>query len=169
MTLGGVEIDANGHEYVDLGLPSGTLWATCNVGATSPEKKGNYYYFADGSTNALSLMGGDWVLPTWTQLAELIKGCTCDFTYSISGVSGLLLTSNTNGNTLFFPEVTSGIAPGQSGVSTSGWYILIPEIKTGKSYCALQRDISQSGISSLVVGGIYRYSTLPTRAVITRS
>ena len=21
------------HEYVDLGLPSGTLWATCNVGA----------------------------------------------------------------------------------------------------------------------------------------
>ncbi|MBR6456868.1 MAG: hypothetical protein IKS72_08115 [Prevotella sp.] len=24
----------NGHEYVDLGLPSGLLWATCNVGAT---------------------------------------------------------------------------------------------------------------------------------------
>ena len=24
------------YEYVDLGLPSGTLWATCNVGATSP-------------------------------------------------------------------------------------------------------------------------------------
>ena len=22
----------NGHEYVDLGLPSGTLWATCNIG-----------------------------------------------------------------------------------------------------------------------------------------
>ena len=26
------------HEYVDLGLPSGTLWATCNVGASSPEE-----------------------------------------------------------------------------------------------------------------------------------
>jgi hypothetical protein len=24
------------HEYVDLGLPSGTLWATCNVGANTP-------------------------------------------------------------------------------------------------------------------------------------
>lgn len=30
----------NGHEYVDLGLPSGTLWATCNVGTDIPEKYG---------------------------------------------------------------------------------------------------------------------------------
>ena len=30
------------HEYVDLGLPSGTLWATCNVGASSPEEYGDY-------------------------------------------------------------------------------------------------------------------------------
>ena len=30
----------NGHEYVDLGLPSGTLWATCNVGTDNPEEKG---------------------------------------------------------------------------------------------------------------------------------
>ena len=26
------------HEYVDLGLPSGTLWATCNVGASKPPR-----------------------------------------------------------------------------------------------------------------------------------
>ena len=31
----------NKHEYVDLGLPSGTLWATCNVGASSPEEYGD--------------------------------------------------------------------------------------------------------------------------------
>ena len=30
----------NGFEYVDLGLPSGTMWATCNVGATKPEDEG---------------------------------------------------------------------------------------------------------------------------------
>lgn len=30
----------HGHEFVDLGLPSGTLWATCNVGATAPEDHG---------------------------------------------------------------------------------------------------------------------------------
>ena len=33
----------NGHDYVDLGLPSGTLWATCNVGADTPESVGNYF------------------------------------------------------------------------------------------------------------------------------
>ena len=33
----------NGHEYVDLGLPSGLKWATCNVGATNPEDYGDYF------------------------------------------------------------------------------------------------------------------------------
>ena len=37
----------NGHEYVDLGLPSGTKWATCNVGATSPEEYGDYYAWGE--------------------------------------------------------------------------------------------------------------------------
>ena len=38
----------NGYEFVDLGLPSGLLWATCNVGANSPEQAG--LYFAWGET-----------------------------------------------------------------------------------------------------------------------
>lgn len=37
----------NGHEYVDLGLPSGTLWATCNVGANSPEDYGDYFAWGE--------------------------------------------------------------------------------------------------------------------------
>ena len=37
----------NGHEYVDLGLPSGLKWATCNVGATKPEECGDYFAWAD--------------------------------------------------------------------------------------------------------------------------
>ena len=35
----------NGFEYVDLGLPSGTMWATCNVGATKPEDYGLLFQF----------------------------------------------------------------------------------------------------------------------------
>lgn len=31
------------HSYVDLGLPSGTLWATCNIGANNPEEYGDYF------------------------------------------------------------------------------------------------------------------------------
>ena len=38
--------------WVDLGLPSGLLWATCNVGASSPEDYGDY--FAWGETNTKS-------------------------------------------------------------------------------------------------------------------
>ena len=41
---------ANGHDYVDLGLPSGTLWATCNVGASSPEDNGSYFAWGETST-----------------------------------------------------------------------------------------------------------------------
>lgn len=39
----------NGHEYVDLGLPNGTLWATCNVGADEPEKYGDYFAWGETS------------------------------------------------------------------------------------------------------------------------
>ena len=35
------------HEWVDLGLPSGTLWATMNVGANSPEDYGAYYAWGE--------------------------------------------------------------------------------------------------------------------------
>ena len=35
------------HEYVDLGLPSGLLWATCNVGATAPEEPGDYFAWGE--------------------------------------------------------------------------------------------------------------------------
>jgi hypothetical protein len=37
----------NGYAYVDLGLPSGTLWATCNVGANSPEEYGDYFAWGE--------------------------------------------------------------------------------------------------------------------------
>ena len=37
----------NNHEYVDLGLPSGTLWATCNVGASKPEEYGDYFAWGE--------------------------------------------------------------------------------------------------------------------------
>ncbi|MBR2369189.1 MAG: InlB B-repeat-containing protein [Paludibacteraceae bacterium] len=43
---------ANGHEWVDLGLPSGTKWATTNVGATTPEGYGNYYAWGETQPKA---------------------------------------------------------------------------------------------------------------------
>lgn len=40
-------INANGYEYVDLGLPSGTLWAKCNVGAATPAGHSLYFQWGD--------------------------------------------------------------------------------------------------------------------------
>ena len=37
----------NDHAYIDLGLPSGLLWATCNVGANSPEEVGDYFAWGE--------------------------------------------------------------------------------------------------------------------------
>jgi len=48
--------DANHPHMIDLGLPSGTKWACCNVGASKPEEYGNYY--AWGETEVKSVY--DW-------------------------------------------------------------------------------------------------------------
>ncbi len=37
-------------EWVDLGLPSGTLWAKCNLGATAPEEYGDYFAWGETTT-----------------------------------------------------------------------------------------------------------------------
>ena len=55
-----------GHDYVDLGLPSGTLWATTNIGANSPEEFGDY--FAWGETSPKSSY--DWSNYKWCDGSE---------------------------------------------------------------------------------------------------
>ena len=42
----------NGHKYIDLGLPSGTLWATCNLGTYNSEDDGDYYSWGETSTKS---------------------------------------------------------------------------------------------------------------------
>ena len=39
-----------GYDYVDLGLPSGTKWATCNIGAEKPWESGDYFAFGEVET-----------------------------------------------------------------------------------------------------------------------
>ena len=43
----GKDVVVVNHEYVDLGLPSGTLWATCNIGASKPEEYGDYFAWGE--------------------------------------------------------------------------------------------------------------------------
>ena len=117
----------NGHEWVDLGLPSGLKWATCNVGAKTPEQCGNYYAWGetkpkeeynqsltygkqmdDISGNAqydaaTANWGGDWRMPTYTEMTELNDKCTWEWTKQ-NGVKGYKVTGP-NGNSIFLPAV----------------------------------------------------------------
>ena len=71
----------DGHDYIDLGLPSGTQWATMNVGASSPEDYGDY--FAWGETAPKDVY--DWSTYKWCNgdYNQLTKYCTSgDYGYN---------------------------------------------------------------------------------------
>ncbi|MBR3938673.1 MAG: hypothetical protein IKJ67_01685 [Bacteroidales bacterium] len=137
----------NGHDYVDLGLPSGTKWATCNVGANIPEELGNYYswgeittqrhstedvnqmrsryvYEISGNVNydaATANWGGSWRMPTKGEMEELLNNCI--FTHITQGIRGLRITGP-NGNSIFLPA--AGFVDGASGYHANNlggcWY-----------------------------------------------
>lgn len=120
----------NGHEYVDLGLPSGKLWATCNVGASKPEEIG--YYFSWGETepkdyyseensecygkdmvNDISgteydvahvKWGGKWRMPTMLELSEMSGKCT----WGKKKIEGTyyFIGTGPNGNSIIFPAAS---------------------------------------------------------------
>lgn len=125
----------NGHEYVDLGLPkdlglySGLKWATCNIGANSPEEYGDYYAWGETETPedydyseencalyevdmrdiggdldydvATSEWGVGWRMPTKFEMQILIDFCTWKWIKQ-KGVNGYKVTGP-NGNSIFLP------------------------------------------------------------------
>lgn len=74
--------------WVDLGLPSGTLWAECNIGATSPEQHGNYY--AWGETQPKTVYDWSTYRHCGGDFEKLNKYCT-DRTYGIVDNLSMLL------------------------------------------------------------------------------
>ncbi len=141
----------NGHGYVDLGLPSGTLWATCNVGANSPEEYGDYFawgevkpkteynysnynknletkYSEDGLTTleatddaATQNWGGDWRMPTKEEFDELKNKDNCTWGSS-KKLKGIIVTSKKNGNSIFLPAAGIRVSSSLYGAGTNGNY-----------------------------------------------
>lgn len=77
----------NGGDWVDLGLPSGLLWATRNVGANSPEDYGAY--FAWGETQPK--ISYDWTNYRFGDRSQLIKYCN-NSDYGLDGFTDNLTT-----------------------------------------------------------------------------
>lgn len=86
----------NGHKCVDLGLPSGTLWATCNAGAATPESWGSKYPKGSDVT-----WGGEWRVPTREDFEELLSICSAE-AVSMNDEMGIRF-NGTNGKYIFLP------------------------------------------------------------------
>ncbi len=134
-------------DYVDLGLPSGLKWATYNVGASSPEEYGKYYAWgkvipkteytqANSETYGVPLTdisgnpqydaatanwGGDWRMPTKTEMHELIDNCTWVWLLQ-NGTMGYKVTGP-NGSSIFLPA--AGFRSGSSllNAGSYGYYL----------------------------------------------
>ena len=113
--------------YVDLDLPSGTLWARCNIGATHETDYGDYYQYGKGADNyyitsgqslyngsenplaasadtATQVLGGSCHMPTKLQCEELTANTSYSFqtNFKGSGVNGSKFTSKTDPNKYIF-------------------------------------------------------------------
>lgn len=147
----------NGHEYVDLGLPSGTKWATMNVGATGVTDYGYYYQYGkgdaqytatsgdsdySGTENPLALsadtaaivMGGDWHMPTSAQCAELIANT--DYTWAtIDGVNGGKFANKTDATKyVFLPAAGNWVGGSQNDAGSKGTYWISTPNNSSRAY-----------------------------------
>ena len=133
-------------EAVDLGLPSGLKWASCNIGASSPEERGEYFAWGeiDPKSNytdfnsitrkkrmkqinsdanfdvATAKLGASWYIPTNADFEELINNCTWEWT-TLNGVNGYMITGS-NGNSIFLPATGYRDGASCNNDETSGEY-----------------------------------------------
>ena len=136
----------NGYKYVDLGLPSGLKWATCNVGANEPEAYGEYYAWGETSTKttytedncstygkkmsdisgnaqydvARKQWGSTWRIPTKAEQQELLDNCTWEWTPQ-NGVNGYKVTGP-NGNHIFLPAAGYRFGSSLYNAGSFGYY-----------------------------------------------
>ena len=156
------------NTFVDLGLPSGTLWATCNVGASSPGGLGTYFAwgetsgktsygwnsykhsngtnssltkyctvekrgdngFTDGLTElqpeddaATANWGNEWQMPSEAQFEELFNDnfTTKEWTTQ-NGYKGVMITSKSNGHSIFLPALGYKLDNTEKYVGEYGYY-----------------------------------------------
>lgn len=138
------------YTYVDLGLPSGTKWATYNVGATNSLDNGEY--FAMGSNDAASAnWGSAWRTPSKEEFEELIDNCNWDNFTLDNGygavtegyVGGMVGTSKINGMSIFIKS-TPFYRNGNFYPQMHYWTSTVDEQDHFSAYCLDDYAISTS-------------------------
>ena len=88
-------------DYIDLGLPSGIKWASCNLGGVNPWDFGNYYSGYSAYKKEVPVPEG-YSIPGSANFEELIENCEVK-TVTYNNVQGNMFTSKINGNKIFLP------------------------------------------------------------------
>lgn len=162
-----VEVQNNGHDFVDLGLSC--YWATCNVGAYSPTDKGDKYAFGEaypkndyttanyvGGNNDVANLnwGGDWRIPTSSEIEELLFNCE----WTKRFVNGVQVETATgpNGSSIDLPYSSY---LGEYGYQ--GWYWSSTSKSSFKAYALYFHD------DVLEFGNIDKYNGFLIRPVMT--
>ncbi len=176
----------NGHEYVDLGLPSGLKWATCNVGAKSPSDYGDYFAWGEispkkeytaenhkisfsrkdfddisGNPNydaATANWGSTWRMPTKNELKELKEKCQW-FWQKLNGIDGCRVIGP-NGKSIFLPAAGNVYHFSFRSVGLDGDYWCSTGEYRGFTGSELYFNSSQ-----VEIGSINRYYGLTVRPV----
>ena len=126
-TTNPIQLVQSGMRSVDLGLPSGLLWASCNLGANSPREYGDYYAWGEIVTKeiftnlnyswagmelqdfsgdptydaATAILGGGWRMPTGAEFSELLEHTNITMLV-VNGQKFLKATSKTNQEAIYF-------------------------------------------------------------------
>lgn len=156
------KVNNNGHGYVDLGLS--VLWATCNVGANAPSDQGNKYAFGETqvkssytSSNytggeadvAKELWGGDWRLPTKSELEDIVTRCSwADNTRNNIHV---VTATGPNGSSIDLPYYSY---LGDEGYQ--GWYWSSTPASNSRAYCLHFENSVGSGTNMRYYGFLVR-------------
>ncbi len=132
------------HEYVDLGLS--VKWATCNVGATSPKKYGDYFAWGEINTKGIytedncvtygkqvndildtaqydaarANWGGNWRMPTKAEMQELVDKCV--WTWTTQNCFKGYKVTGLNGNSIFLSAAGNRNGASLDSAKDYGYY-----------------------------------------------
>ena len=145
----------NHPHMIDLGLPSGTKWACCNVGADKPEGIGDHYAWGETEPrdefpyeegprwNDTEIQGTEYDVARvkwgrqWqmsNNFSELLNNCSQENT-NLNGVDGKLFTGS-NGNSIFLPFTGGYEEDGEFNSSISRyWESTGVSFQPGTAYC----------------------------------
>ena len=107
----GVGVPKETMEYVDLGLPSGIMWATDIVEGqyTKYDSRDKRFFLEKEDDAAYLRLGEGWRTPTWKEVQELYDNCTVTAS-TLNGWPGVMFVSKINNNYIFFGHWTIGVA-----------------------------------------------------------